>query len=377
MKDEKNNSGENKRDNLNLMQKVILISLSLILIIFLDLFVRLFFPVSKPIALYQVDNSAEIYFEDFSLGWKLIPQLEFKAKYNFFPTPKFPFAMRRYSIKTNSLGLRDIEINMDENKKRIICLGDSITFGWGVDQFLTYPVHLEWMLNSMNNGQFEVINAGVPGYTSRQGLVFFTKKLLKLKPAYVIISFGANDSTSAPVSDKQSIRYKSISATLHNLFSFSRIYTLMRGSMLPLKKTLHRYNEPGRNIDVVNRVSPDDYYKNILEIVEVAQKNGCKPILLVTTEEDEYSSKMFMVASEKRILLVKGYLSILAHKREIMTDKRFINLRKTYINLLGEPNLMAHPDYFLFVDPVHPSAIGHKIMAEKIFEKLQLLESGN
>jgi lysophospholipase L1-like esterase len=365
-----------KSKRFGMKQKILLLFFSFFIVVLSDFTLRIIYPTNKPIALYQVDNSAEIYLEDFSLGWKLIPDLKFKAQYNFLPPLKFPLMMRNYSIDTNSIGLRNRELEKSANKKKVICLGDSITFGWNVDQNLTYPIHLEWLLNAKYPGQFEVVNAGVPGYTSRQGLVFYAKKLRKLKPAFVIISFGANDSTFAPIPDKNSIRYKSASAVLHELLSFSRIYTLLRGSMLPLKKSLFLYNVPTVNNELVARVSPMDYYGNLVELLNEIAKDGCKPILLTTTEENEYSKKMDMIAKEKNIMLVKGYLTILSHKKEIFTDRRFINLRRLYVDLLGEPNLMAYPDYFLFVDPVHPSAIGHKIIAEKLFEKINLIESG-
>jgi hypothetical protein len=42
-------------------------------------------------------------------------------------------------------------------------LGDSVTFGYGVDQTQSFPAELERLLNQ--SGKYEVINAGVPGYS--------------------------------------------------------------------------------------------------------------------------------------------------------------------------------------------------------------------
>jgi len=377
MTNDKKSSERSKDVGFKFKHKISLVSVSLVLLVFVDILLRLAYPLDRPIALYKLANSAKIYLEDFSLGWKLIPNLCYRAPYNFSPPPRFPCEKGYYNIETNSMGLRNKKIQEKGNRKRVICIGDSITFGWGVKQIYTYPSHLEWLLNAKYPGEFEVINAGIPGYTSRQGLVFYVEKLKGLKPDYIIISFGANDSTFAPIPDKNSVRYKTLTAGLHKILCLSRIYTLMRGSMLPLKKTLIRYDEPYTSGKLVRRVSPDDYYENLKDIVKTAEKEGTKPILLITTKEDEYSRKMSLLAREMKIPLVKGFTAIHARKKEIMTDRRFVNLRRYYISLLGEANLMANPSYFLFVDPVHPSGIGHKIIAEELFKEIDLLESEN
>lgn len=85
---------------------------------------------------------------------------------------------------------------------RILCLGDSITFGLDVDDNQTYPHQLEQILKQTTSAPSkpEVINAGVWGYTSRQGLIYLREKLLQFHPDLVIIEFGFNDSNAAMLS---------------------------------------------------------------------------------------------------------------------------------------------------------------------------------
>jgi len=84
----------------------------------------------------------------------------------------------------NSIGFRDREISKEKNVFRIICMGDSITFGWPNKTENTYPKVLEKLLNSQfSEMKFEVFNAGVPGYTSHQGLVWLQKEIIKYNPA--------------------------------------------------------------------------------------------------------------------------------------------------------------------------------------------------
>ena len=63
----------------------------------------------------------------------------------------------------------------------IVCLGDSITHAG-------YPAELEKILH------VRVINAGIGGNTSRQGLARLQKDVLAHQPDLVVVFFGANDS---------------------------------------------------------------------------------------------------------------------------------------------------------------------------------------
>jgi hypothetical protein len=103
-----------------------------------------------------------------------------------------------FSVSTNALGLRGAEILPTHDHVRILALGDSCTFGFGVEDDETYPAQLERMLNrsDLSDRRFEVINAGVPGYRSTQGARYLAARGLELAPDVVIACFGNNESTS-------------------------------------------------------------------------------------------------------------------------------------------------------------------------------------
>lgn len=96
-------------------------------------------------------------------------------------------------LQTNSLGLRGPELRND-GSRRILVLGDSCTMGWRVRQDETYPAVLERTLNDRPDGpRVQVLNAGVAGYTSHQGLTYLRESGLALAPDIVVIAFGWND----------------------------------------------------------------------------------------------------------------------------------------------------------------------------------------
>ena len=71
------------------------------------------------------------------------------------------------NFSVNSLGLRDYEYSLKKPKSvfRILMLGDSFTEGYGVELEETFSKLVEKKLNTDKKEKFEVINAGVTGYS--------------------------------------------------------------------------------------------------------------------------------------------------------------------------------------------------------------------
>jgi len=64
---------------------------------------------------------------------------------------------RTFHISTNSIGVRGPEIEVPSPKYRVICAGDSITFGWGVAYDESWPARLEQELD------VDTVTAAWPG----------------------------------------------------------------------------------------------------------------------------------------------------------------------------------------------------------------------
>ncbi|MBU0634076.1 MAG: tetratricopeptide repeat protein [Candidatus Omnitrophica bacterium] len=84
--------------------------------------------------------------------------------------------------------------NADKGILRILCLGDSFTYGIGADFENSYPAQLERMLNENSKvKKFKVFNEGVPGSNSSQVFVKFNDIVDEVRPDIVIILAGGND----------------------------------------------------------------------------------------------------------------------------------------------------------------------------------------
>jgi hypothetical protein len=101
-------------------------------------------------------------------------------------------------VRINSKGLRDAEraYAKPPGRRRILCLGDSFTFGYGVDQSQAFAAKLENLLIADEAGSvgWEVINAGVPGTGTAHQLAYFQFEGYRYQPDYVLLVFcGTND----------------------------------------------------------------------------------------------------------------------------------------------------------------------------------------
>ena len=125
-------------------------------------------------------------------------------------TASFPGKATTWTVHTSDRGFRSPHF-ADAKRPgvfRIVCLGDSSTFGMNVDDADPYPQVLQRLLDQRAPGRFEVLNLGVPGYSSRQGLELLRQQALKYQPDLVIFAFGTNDRFwRRTISDDQFIRF--------------------------------------------------------------------------------------------------------------------------------------------------------------------------
>lgn len=185
-----------------------------------------------------------------------------------------------FLVSTNSRSMRYGEIPEGRQDKtlRIVALGDSTTFGWGVEQDLTYPARLEAKLKGKIPGvDIESINGGVPGYSSFQGIHHINARVLTYQPDIWLIGYIVQDARRAPVSDKdQAIANRSAEFLRANPLYQWRTYLFLREKYQVFRS--ERREEEAKTGETW-RVPVEDYRDNLKEIVKVVRANDGIPVL--------------------------------------------------------------------------------------------------
>ena len=100
-----------------------------------------------------------------------------------------------FTLDTNSMGLRGKErLPRAPDECRILVMGDSYTYGIGVDADETYSVRLETRLRDELQRPVRVFNAGGPGFGTVQELAFYRTKGPLFDADAVLLGFFQNDS---------------------------------------------------------------------------------------------------------------------------------------------------------------------------------------
>jgi len=223
--------------------------------------------------------------------------------------------------------------------RRVIVIGDSATFGVNVADQDTYPAMLERMLNDgSEKHKWEVVNGGVIGYTSWQGLEMFQKRVLAYSPDCVIISYAMNDGTPnwSGIPLRRMNRAGALTAfTRNQAFQHSRVFRLL------LLKAAHwrvvaAHRRKGRSPQTDSpSVPPDEYRNNLVSMARLARASGVRvlffwvPVQLKGLNVD-YTIYPYWIynrqAAEKAVTDLKGKAekARVEGKRELLSPYYFM-----------------------------------------------------
>jgi acyl-CoA thioesterase I len=91
---------------------------------------------------------------------------------------------------------------VNDKRPLIVCFGDSLTAGHGVDFAQSYPAYLQADLDARGY-HYRVVNQGISGNTTKDA-VERLPDIVALKPAVVVVEFGGNDGLRGlPIEDSR------------------------------------------------------------------------------------------------------------------------------------------------------------------------------
>lgn len=276
----------------------------------------------------------------------------------------------------------------------IVALGDSVTFGFRVSDEETFPAQLERYLRDHGLPRARVVNYGVPGYTSFQGRRLLARILAEHKPDVVLLAFGANDLESDRFSDAEKaeridpfrIRF---AQWLHQWLDRLAIARLIRATFEG-----GRTAPPagaGAGAQGVTRVSQAEYRDNMTAMIEMARAAGAEVMVLdfvfiapvFREANQEIAASTGVATALGRAALVDGLEKLLSgeafqkERAEIdrFWDTELARYRQVYYSedyyrkVFENPRASALLRY-LMVEPVHPNALGHRILAASIGQEI-------
>jgi lysophospholipase L1-like esterase len=156
---------------------------SLVLVLFLELFLRLFAPQSLSGTSIRGERFSV---EDPVLGMRYVPGAVWRFRH--------PEYRAEYAI--NDGGFRDARPHPERKPPgvtRVLLLGDSFTFAQGVNYEDAWPVVVEGVLDSLYPGQVDIVKAGIQGSDTRSQSILLRRLAPRLDVDAVVLNFLIND----------------------------------------------------------------------------------------------------------------------------------------------------------------------------------------
>jgi lysophospholipase L1-like esterase len=313
-------------------------------LVFGSLFV--FFLLGEIVLRFLGYGSLIIYEADPKLFWKPVPNQNVFTKFGHKP------------VHVNSKGTRgrDFDENKPKNVYRILSLGDSRTFGWGLSEAETYSSLIENLLQAhfCDNLKIEVINAGVNAWSYGQIYVYLRDVGMRYNPDMVILAdanlwtqFSEGKSELFIERMERGVRLKNLmrrSAVYHYVIEvkLQNYYKKYRTMFIPI--------DPNNDAMFVEQQKSDPmalFEQEIEGICNLIKSHHIKGLLMHIPTADSIERNN----DDSPILRIKIGLS---EKYELI----LLNLTKNFSE--------CRQYLYLPGDTVHPNADGNLIIAKEI-----------
>lgn len=259
----------------------------------------------------------------------------------------------------NNLGLRgpQIEIHKEPDVKRILLLGDSVTYGYCENYENIFSSILQERLDTDALGSWEVINGGHNGFNIKDSLNYFKNLGLQLDPDFVVLAVTASDNTNQSVEYiiKDGINYSKgskwiyIPAFIKKVLRKSSLYM----SIGVLKGRMQSHSSQSSttgSVDTKKERMLDSVGKEILEISNISTENNIDLLVL-------------SIPSELDIAKGSYHHDFFSDIKDLSTDHDF-----QFLDAIGFFD--NEKQNYCLNDSAHLQYEGHKVISGLIFNYL-------
>ena len=251
----------------------------------------------------------------------------------------------------NQYGMRGPAVPVEKGPGvfRIVCLGDSITFGEGVRYADTYPAKLGELLSAATPGRrVEVINAGVQGYGTKDEAAFLLLRGLQFKPDVVTLELFLND--AMPYAE-----------TIRQNEAMTKDFTLSWPARISRIAEIVERRRQAASLQ-------EEYFKSIRQSFRSEQWSDCRAVLKGLQQVAGEDHFRFIVVVFPVLWDLDGkypFEDIHAQIAEACREAgcEFVDLLTVYRGRQAQ-DLWVHPT------DQHPNEITHKLAAEAIAKRL-------
>ncbi len=242
---------------------------------------------------------------------------------------------RTFTVTTNSQGLRSPEIAKTKSGPRILCIGDSVTMGWGVSDDQTYPATLAKLSKA------EVINAGMPAMKPSTIAGWLRQHASSIQPDILVLAVRPNHAMPDPWQDYEN---------------------MLRGA-------IHAVS-PAKILLVLTPISTFDPLGSRVKATEAERINrlasGSVQVLdLADALHDERSRLTMKIEGAHQIMQMMPEGTVIAQG-----ESKGDALLPAIIAAFEEDHQLQETHFF---DGGHPDQAGYAIFAERVHEQLGAL----
>jgi lysophospholipase L1-like esterase len=299
--------------------------------------------------------------EDLALvAYEPLPYVNYGLKPNWTRKSRNADAPKKTSNKLGFRG-REIEQPKPAGRYRIACLGGSTTYDDGVGDEDTYPVKLEGLLRAGRPGRdIEVVNCGVPSYTSAEDLANLAFRVLDLQPDAIVVYQGINDWRTRPYRNFDSAYFHYRKVWDGSLEHWARGKGDLGGDNFNINQLIQHDELPDNGDEQENerRSGPGAFRRNLESIAGIAKAHGAA-VVMVSNIFDA-SNKFTPPDFPGGMAETNGVIRDVCGE----TGALFVDLDAKF------PKGDQVPPGGLFVDPVHNNPAGAQIKARIIADAM-------
>jgi lysophospholipase L1-like esterase len=297
----------------------------------------------------QLHSATRIIRDDPELFWSLTPDTRL-------PSDAWPFR----GVISNGQSLREdhpIPDTKPSGALRILFLGDSCTFGYGVASHEAFAQVAESLLRSATpDTPIECINAGVPGYSLFQGRRYLESRGLDHAPDLVVLNFGWND-YAAWDNRSDDEHYLAMRA--------AQPPVLLHRSRLAQRLWAARHAKRATGTDTRPRVLPHEFASLLNEVKAITDAADIELLILVWPMRGnaDPATPPTMRAELQREMLTFGNAHPLPGPPNVTCALDLVPLARTLV--------AKHGIDAIYFDNGHVTPLAHNAFAQAIVAKIE------